>query len=150
MNVKAQAIRARQSNPALEPPRDDTIDADKNAKIFQELQALSAKKGLQTYLVTCQGEPVCTIVFKVGEAQVTAIVTKLVNGRRVMWKSHARGYGYDKFTASLAGLQLNPIRYISRDTTYPDFTSPKFELEDKSERWDTQLLNAGFHVWRTL
>lgn len=143
MNTKAQTIRDRLSPSTLaqEPPRDDTYDADKNAAIFAETEALSKKAGLQTFVVMWGNEPVATIILRSTERQCTVLATTFVNHRRVMFKRTVRGCGYDRHTAAMEGLVL---RYES------GYGDRKFTLADQGKRWYDQLSDAHFKVWRTL
>jgi hypothetical protein len=152
---KAQRVRARiaAAIPApLDPPRPDTFDADRNARIFREVQDISLKNGLESYLISFQGTPVATLIFRITEKQCTAYATTFVNHSRVMWKSSARSVGYDRRTASLDGLTLPRVHVLTVQMgSYSDHQySPTITLEDKHERWDKQLLTAGFQIWKTL
>lgn len=146
--TKADIIRERLKEvpPTQEPPRTDTYDADKNTAVFNELKTLSKKTGLQTYIVMWGEQPIATIVFKITVAQVTAIATKLVNGRRVMFKQSARSHDYDRFTAALAGLTLPQI-YSHYEV---DKSPAHFVIRDQGKRWDRQLVDNKFNLWRTL
>lgn len=137
MNDKAQAIRSKfiAAVGAQEPPRDDTYDADKNIKIFNELDALQRKLKIETYLIIHDEQPVASILIRRTDAMCTAIVTKFVNGRRVMFKGSARYYG--GATRALEGLTIG-------------FGSEKIVIDDMGHSWGQQLVKRGFKAWRTL
>lgn len=148
LTTKAQAIRARLEDTPMkiEPPRTDTYDFEKNKKIWDELDRLQKRSQLETYLVMWGETPVAIIVFKNTDAQCTCIVTKMVNGQRVMWKSSVRGHNYDRRTEVLSGLTLPSVH-----SEYERDHSPRhFVMRNEGVRWDTYLLNNGFKVWRTL
>jgi hypothetical protein len=148
LTTKAQAIRATMTEAPIpqSPPRADTYDADYNAKLFQETQILSEKHGLQTYLVVWGEVPMCIIVIRSTEKQATVWATTFVNNRRVMFKNVARGSGYDRHTAALAGLHIPSVH-----AHYGHDASPRhFALQDSGKRWYDQLVAEGFKVYRTL
>jgi len=141
MNAKASKLRTALSSPVsaqVEPPRDDTFDADYNAKIFMELDSLQRKLKVETYIVMHDGNPVASILIRRTEATTTAIVTKFVNGRRVMFKGMARYYG--GATRALEGLEIRT----------PWLGSNAVCTITEGVDWDRQLKHFGFEVWRTL
>lgn len=138
MSIKAASIRGKlKANAgAQEPPRGDTYDAEKNFKIFRELDDLQRKLKVETYLVVDMDQnPVASILIRRTESTTTAIATVFVNGRRVMFKGTARYYG--GATRALEGLTIG-------------FGPEKIVIDDMGHSWDKQLINRGFRAWRTL
>jgi hypothetical protein len=148
LTPKAKAIREGLTDApmTIEPPREDTYDADKNKQLFEELNRLQRRAQIENYMIMWGEMPVATVVFHSTEKQCKTIVTTFVNGCRVMWKSVVRGSGFDRRTAALSGLLLPGVH-----SYYEECSSPKnFKLVNEGERWDTLLLKNGFKVWRTL
>lgn len=136
MNIKALKLRDKHSDTRAQAP---IIDSDHNEKLIKELDTIRTRTGIQTHLVTFEGVPVASILFKFTVNQCTVYVTRFVNGRRQMFKNTVRGSGFDRSTAALDGCEL----------MYPD-SLKTFKIEDGSRRWDNMLFAAGFQVWQTL
>lgn len=135
---KATVIRARAKLPSMPVPKneyEEVYQSQTNTiKHLKELDDLSKKLKIESYIIMHEGEPIATIVFKYTENTLTSFVTRFINGRRAVTKKIVRGFGYDRHTSSLDGLI---------------FYTPRFCLEDKGKRWYNQLADGGFKVWRT-
>jgi hypothetical protein len=138
LSPKAARIRARCTE--TPKPSEPAIDWDDNVKLIKELDAFSSKNGISSYIVMIEAVPLCTIVFKRTEKQLTAFVTAHVNGRRLMTKKVVKGTGFDRETAALDGVMLYPH----------DTPNQYIRIEDKGARWYHFLSDRGCKVWQTM